>query len=716
MKSRVFLTISIYAVLSACPALACGPYYFAPGEYYMYRGSLNYINNYYYQYEPKAEFNENSRENCLLWQRQTGRDIPLDDIYQVVYKSGIEDLENMGKATSLRKNPFFKYLKQDSEALDFLLLAKQCEKARSEMTSPWYYPSKKDPRRLSLDEVAGKSMSVRNGRFLGRYALQAERALLSLRRYDDCINFWNEVSGLLKDDVITKMAKRYVAGAYQRIGNLEMARRLFIEAGDGLAVAGITDTKGVCSLDVMYEYAPDTPELREEIGRIIQSGERLGADLNNCRNYNEQRSQLDSAKMFCLKVAREGRVKQPAFWYYSAAFISNLFGREAEASSTLMDAERIDDGDELIKESVKVLRIWLDAKLTPYSTSYEKRMVDNLRWLDERIVRDYTKVSKVTREDGMYLMKTNISYFYWNDMMRKVVLGAICPKLVENGRGDRAIAFANMADYRLLYTLEDCRAKKGSNGYDYSNESFKLIDTVGVNALKKYIAELQHPTTESSRFLNARGRSDINFYKEILGTQFLRNMRYAEAEQVFRTVPDSYKSRLNTYPQYFVYDPFSITKSTLKERSDCKLTFASRMADLKTEIATFSDPDRKALAMVKYATGMQQSVTRCWAYTFYGKNWDDSNPEYGLTNFSKTQITVSKKAEAIYLQALKTARDPEVLASIHLAFKNMATVIKQYAGTAAARSIEGKCDTYYDYHLERREHYDQNVWTQDYRW
>lgn len=674
---------------------------------------------------PRGGFDENVRENCLLWQKQSGKDISLDDIYKVVYKSSIDDLESVGSAFPVRKNSFTKYLKQDNEALDFLLLAKQCEKTRSEMSSPWYYPSRRDPHRMSLDEVARKSMSVRDGRFLGRYALQAERALLSLRRYDDCINYWNEVKDLLPDDVITRMTKRYVAGAYQRIGDLKMAKKLFGEVGDASGVIGCIGAKGIERLEIMYDYAPDSQELREGVESIIQRGER---------NEEKFRPQLDSALVFCQKVACGGRVKQPAFWYYSAAFILHLLERETEASSVLAKAERINDGDELMKESVRVFRIWLNARLTPYSPSYEKQMVNNLRWLDELIVRDYTKVSSVTRENGTYLLRTNTDYFYWNDMMRKVVYGAICPKLIGNGRGDRAIAFANMADNRLLglegkiveshyvykhrrceerketWSLEDYRTKSVFNWYDYCNESFKLIDTLDVDFLKKYIAELQHPTTESSRFLNARGRRDVSFYNEILGTLLLRNMRYAEAERVFRTVPASYQSRLNTYPEYFEYDPFSITEAPLRDKSDCKLAFASRMADLKTEISMSKDPDRKALAMVKYATGMQQSVTGCWAYTFYGKSWEDAHPQYGLTYFSRTQKAFSKKAEDIYLQALKTAKDPEVLASIHLAFKNMATVMKQYGETEAAKSIKGKCDNYYDYHLERSEHYSKNRW------
>ena len=61
--------------------MACGPWYYDPSEYYMFRISDNYLTGPSYRHE----YNYGAEENCLLWQQQTSKDIPLSHIYTVVY-------------------------------------------------------------------------------------------------------------------------------------------------------------------------------------------------------------------------------------------------------------------------------------------------------------------------------------------------------------------------------------------------------------------------------------------------------------------------------------------------------------------------------------------------------------------------------------------------------------------------------------------------------
>ena len=76
-------------------------------------------------------------------------------------------------------------------------------------------------------------------------------------------------------------------------------------------------------------------------------------------------------------------------WYYTAAFIEDLDGHPVEASKLLAKAEQ-SHGTEFIKESVKVMRIYLDAKLMPYNQGYENLLFKQLQWLDQKIADNIT--------------------------------------------------------------------------------------------------------------------------------------------------------------------------------------------------------------------------------------------------------------------------------------------------------------------------------------
>lgn len=83
-------------------------------------------------------------------------------------------------------------------------------------------------------------------------------------------------------------------------------------------------------------------------------------------------------------MAHEGRGNNPAMWYYTAAFLTDLEGNATKASYLLGLAEN-SKSSSYIDESIKVFRIYLDAKLLPYNSSYESRLFTQLNWLDKKL-------------------------------------------------------------------------------------------------------------------------------------------------------------------------------------------------------------------------------------------------------------------------------------------------------------------------------------------
>ena len=184
-------------------------------------------------------------------------------------------------------------------------------------------------------------------------------------------------------------------------------------------------------------------------------------------------------------------------------------------------------------------------------------------------------------------------------------------------------------------------------------------------------------------------------------------MRYSEAEDWLAKVSPSFQNQLNTFREgYLSFDPFSHDLKRMKERADLKYGFAREMASLEKAIANTRNPDRKALLMTRFATGVKNSVGNCWALSFYGLSSGDYDEEYNRNSlFLRAQRKGFNQAEKLYATALSICRDKETAAQINLSLGNAKTVTKKYKTTQAAEYVRGHCDKYIDYHLEQKSHF-----------
>ena len=191
MRYARFIT-AISLMFLATKTFACGPIIYSPSEYYLFH-LVNLPDG------PGEGWNPNSRENCLLWQQQATMEMTLEDIYQVVYKYDLETLNSLKTGImpmAAKDNQMARWLMRPygAKALDFLILAKNCEWLRQESLSPGYYPSKNDPVKYTLNDVADQARKKAKDDCLGdRYALQAVRAMTTLRQYEEIVSFWNVI-------------------------------------------------------------------------------------------------------------------------------------------------------------------------------------------------------------------------------------------------------------------------------------------------------------------------------------------------------------------------------------------------------------------------------------------------------------------------------------------------------------------------------------------
>ena len=717
MKSLKYLIISLVAVCFAGEAYACwAPSYF-PSAYYMYRVNNEQVetdDGYWY---PLSE------RNCKEWQFLTSTSIPLDDIYQVVYAMTLNQLEKICDSRQTNGNRFIEWIIQkDTSILDFLLLAKNNEYIRSKRNSRWYYPSMRIGARMTIEEVVERSLSATDPRLRDRYLLQAVRALFSLGRYEECIDLWeSEVALLPKENLMRQLIHPYIAGAEFRVHNTDQAIVYFAQLGDiesmrFCAKRAEKELSLVEAVELVCEYAPNSKSIEEALQTYVRGIEPLGEFY--CRGQYEEEIKV-SSKLYalCLKMAKDQRCDNPAMWYYTAAFLSDLQGDSNRASHLIGLAEKCKTTD-FMDESIKVFRMYIDAKTLVYDSSYESKLFSQLKWLDSKVVNCIDDEVRSETARG-YKLLICWSYYYWNDMMRRILLAEVCPRMIAAGKTTRALQLANMADNRLLgivnkreicewvdslreervvaeCTMSDYRYSEGFNQYDYSNSFFEMVDSLGVNTAIKYVQNVRKPVSEFDVYLNARGYTESDYLNDIVGTQCLRNMRYKEAIEYLGAVSVAYNKHLNVYMSY---DPFRI-REPIKLKTEFRYDFACKMYSLEQKIDLTSDPSRKAHLLIEYAIGLRNSFDLCWGLTQYYRGtcyWRQVSDKRDWEKEEYTQ-TARCRAEVLIKLACDMVTDDEVAAEIHYALCNYQTVASRYPNTEKGRLVIGKCDYLRDHH------------------
>ncbi len=755
MKSNRYI-VSLFLLLAICQgrqALACGPYYYPPKEYYMFRMEIDTLYNYREQ-----------MKNCRLWQQETSKSLSLNAIYDVVYRFSPDEMQSVRDGDYKGKNAFARWLmrKNDTAAMDYLLLCKDYERLAKQMSDPWYYPTSKSM--PTAEVLIDKGMEYKGSRLKERYALLAVRGFFISREYERCIVYWDSISPTLEQNVIKDMALGYMGGVYAKTNRFEEALKIFKANGDFSSIEYVMKKQGEEVKDLVAFYKdiylanPRNPMLLNEVSKWVRKWEEWDYLYDGQWEKDEIVKYIDTAAkrdITCMKelatqIAQEGKAGHVAEWAYIAAFLADYLGDSEEASQLLTMAEAAPRST-FMDGSVKVLRMWIDARTMVYDYSdYEERLFSQLKWLNGKIysdlsdelfrpiynyernrigdsgfsfnieIDDYEEITVTEKvvvkncyERYRWKMNTNISFYYWNDMMRRILLGELCPKLLKDGQYIRALQLANMADNYLFLQWsrhKDIRKfpkeeQKYHKKYiravmiEYSNDFFNMLDSMQTVRVMDYVAQLSNPATEFDKYLNARGFTNRDYFNDIIGTKGLRNMRYDMAKRFLGRVSPSFQQDLHV-KGYLRKDLF-FDDNILGSYPYTKYAFACAMDSLKRAIATTTNPDEKAKLLMNYARGIQVSFSTHWAYTQYGL-WRGASHNH-IDNNDWTTQAARRKVKALYQQALSLPTGRETKAQLQLALCNYGTVAKQYGDTPTGKYIQGACDRYVDYHMEKAE-------------
>lgn len=705
MRSRIFF-VSAVLLLICTRAMACGPYWYYPEDYYMLR---------VYDKDAMRSLNQDADENCAAWRALTGGSATEGDIRQVVYKYSLGQLDGI-MSERRSKNSFVRYIASgnDSEIADFLILAKTCETVRFEMNDPWYYPSKDDPAIAALEDVIVRSLAYSGKRLEDRYVLQAVRAMFTLRRFSQIDSLWNARESHMKEGVVKRMTRGYVAGAAYNLGEKEKALAYYVENNDleSLQACYPQFRTDVSILDFAAGKCPDSPEIPSMLQSAVLD---IESTMHTGHYYDypdeEQHREMDGKIKTLLAVCDKAVLNsnKPGMWYYTAAFLCDLNGDTSKALTYLAKAEG-NRKSTFISESVKVMRMYMDAKTCVYDQAYKHKLFSQIKWLDGKIQSCITpNVKKVTAEG--YTMHIGMSYYYWNDMLRKILIGYVAPRM-DKVDPVLSLRLRNMADNRLLglvdrfstdwydgkwnsdpreYTMKEYRSGvTGGNMFDYSNYFFEALDTLDLKSVARYETSMGSGETEMDRYLDSRGFIDHDYVRELMGTRYIRERNYPAAVRYLSGVSSSYETRLNVY-QYFRREPFSYENREVPNTiSSYKLTFAKEMAALEKKMKS-SDPDVRGEAMVKYGTGLRSSFNYCWALTQYHLNDED---EWLKADYV---TKANDDAERYLTNGCIIIKNPEMAAQAYVSLCRFRAAVERFPDTKVAAQVMSQCDKLVDY-------------------
>lgn len=730
MKSLKFsLIISLFMLLAVGEVWGCVVTIYTPAGYHMYR-----------IFDLKASRSTESQRvaNCKAWRQIIPVNVSLEEIEEVVYSLSLDEYKQIYiDKEYYGYNNFAGWLKShQSDIGDFLLLAKQNEELRDRYSSPWYYPSMKVRGEVTLEDIVIRSLSNTNPQLRDRYLLQAVRALFTLRRYQECIALWDEqISQLSKDNVMRSHIVPYIAGARARLGDYKAAFETFAEVGDIASMRACAKAMGqemyeAEAIEAIYNNCDDSYKLLDFLQSYVRRAENWHFETNwgagRGENMTEGHRKLRDV---ALRIASRRGEKQPALWYYTAAVLYDIEERVDDAHQALSKAERYASGG-ILGESIEIMRVYLDAKRLPCDSHYDRHLLSLLK----PIISNVESSDSWTYGDSslLYNLWKNKSMHYQYDMLRRIVLDVMIPRMIRCDMSVRALQYANLVDnmltkmynpkcgvstkmldytYNYSYYADEeylNRMRSDSevfNEWDYSNVFFALCNVLDIEDVEKYVRVALEPRNATDVYFNSRSYIERNYLCDLMGTLNLRHMRYIEAESWLSKVEGKYSELLNVRLDV---DPFTLEERTPSVK-DFRYQFAREMASLKCGIDASDDANRKALLMERYATGMVNSFIECWPLTHYQNGY-----VYSAYNWIEQIVDLPFKVEPdeprdraieryneMMNEALNMATDDEVLASLHYRMHNYRIVGTRFAHTQVGRYVNHSCDRLVDYHSEK---------------
>lgn len=633
-------------------------------------------------------------ENLRLWQSLTSDRIPLADINEAVYKDNLTAFQDKAYDPSRSDNLFYIYLYNsgDEEVTDFIGLAKHLEERWAKELSPWHYPADRQSEYATGDfsDLIDFCKSYDGDRLRDRYDMQIVRALFASRSYAECIAFSDSAfADVPPTNLMKRMAQRYVAGCWSRLGDTRRADSIFAVTGDIRSISA--DNR----IAYMTRLNPGAPQFID----FIRDNASDTVFMRRMRNMAE-------------KIIKDRRVTNKGDWNFIMSYIDGEFNHEeSSAREKIYRAMRQSFSSDELKDLARSYKMKLDGR-----AGITHSLIADLKWME-------SKISVINPQAEQWIRRCrNIIYVDW------------VPRLWEKGDYSTAILLCAYADniapsvqWQNSWTYSDeyynpapsvsideiRNSQHYINPLDYGCLSFRLMESLTSRQLISVYDRIMSGKTLYS-FLRGKTRADRDYYYELIGTLALREENYSRAIEYLSKVSTRYLKTMNIDKGgYLSLDPFVPTFQPNNGASNhnAKLKFAQRMLTYSHLMKHGRTADERGMSRLMYAIGRWNSTETCWALTRYWKgtcysvfqpsldNWHDDfyMSKYRFIYDRETADTSplsDKKYNDEVAAALAMLKTDEAKARANYILGKRASIIKLYGDTPTARFIKTSCDNW----------------------
>ncbi len=427
------------------------------------------------------------------------------------------------------------------------------------------------------------------------------------------------------------MMQNIYAGALLHEGNREKACEMFADQGDYVSIKwALRKQRNLQGIMTMYKENPNSRALDFLIQDFVNNNqESIDSDgykefienMLDCRLIprNEAYAFID----FANKVLKEGKTHSPALWKAAIGELQYLYGEPQKAMETLTSAMNM-KGSQRMKDNARAIRMVVSANASPINSSYSKWIVDEIKWL----------VEKIKEEGGNDINNQyNLYNNHYNEVMVRLVHDNLVPKYKENGKANISNLLIKTVDYNSarLLGLDDFNNEQ--NSPTYSNEYFAILDIMTPEELiayKKFLAS--NPSDPLEAYLKSCNPSfNEDYYDDIIGTAYLANGQFADALPYLRNVSHDFLSKQGLYE--YTYRDFTLPRWLYKQRdpnaqgstTNKKVRFCENMLQNLDKYNKSSGETRKQLAYDLATRYYQASyLGDCWFITRYGQSVSDT--------------------------------------------------------------------------------------------
>lgn len=625
-------------------------------------------------------------ENIGLWGKLTSPEIPAEAIYEGVYKYSLKDLKH-AFADSIPSNEFIKWINDHhaDNLRNFLLLAKELEEMRHHRVSPWYFPSDKSgfDKARSEKERFDSIVTVCSKYTGGRLA--DRYGLQAVRALMSMGQFQDCI-----DYYNRNMSRFSDSNLFKRMAKGYIAgaksRLGYTEEANRMfaEVGDFNSITGEKPLEVLARYNPESEVVKYRLNGFIG----YGNDSTNVKYLSMADAALSSP-----------RVVNRGDWLYLKAYIEAIYRKNnSKALGYVSQALNSSFSRSEMRDDARLFDICLRAgqgDLSGWQT--------NSQWI----------INEYGNTDGLF--------FY------------LVPALLKKGMKTEALLLANY--------------NTAGHPAPWANTGFQALLTMKASDVVAYKRALTNPKLSFVKKIKQGINCDEDYLNDIIGTLYLREGNYAQAEKYLAKVSEEYQKSMNIY-RYLSYDPWTYCytpedkwsyppynwgdyydgyyddfihgirpdtqSSKLKKTADpinAKYNFARQMMELKMTMSSGKSSDDRGLARLKYAIGRYNSLNTCWALTQYWlgtSNQCDYQPFYWTCDGDTRRLDYLLDSprqlkgcdewfEQQVMKAMGELKSDEALAEANLILRNYRTIARHYPATAAGKYLASHCDSWSDW-------------------